>query len=65
MVKNQLDLECLMDADETPYTYSPRLRSLRFPRETGYLSRGPFTAERAALTSLPGGSAQVLGSIYY
>jgi len=64
MAKNQLGVECIMDADETPYTYSPRLRSLRFPRETGYLSRGPF-AEQAALTSLPGGSAQVLGSIYY
>jgi len=35
MAKNQLGAECIMDADETPYTYSPRLRSLRFPRETG------------------------------
>lgn len=37
-IKNQLGVECIMDADKTPYTYSPRLRSLRFPRETGYLA---------------------------
>jgi len=41
-----------MDADETPYTYSPRLRSLRFPRETGTYPAAHLAEKPAALTSL-------------